>query len=88
MTNNKQQRLTVRQAEVLDALDAGEIITIDSMNSAMIGRNQLDSRIRYFLTQKRLVTRKDTSKVITAPENGYVITPKGRDVLLDHLKKD
>lgn len=88
MTNTKQQCLTVRQAEVLDALDAGEIITIDSMNSAKIGRNQLDPRIRYFLTQKRLVTRKDTSKVVTAAGNGYVITSKGRTVLLEHLKND
>jgi len=82
-----QQNLTVRQAEVLDALDAGEMITIDSTNSSALGDKPLDSRIRYFLTQKRLVARKDKTKAVTSLGNGYVITPRGKALLLEHLKK-
>jgi hypothetical protein len=58
-------KLTKVQKEVLTLLDSGEILAVDSMNLSKIGERHVAFRTRMFLTDKRLVTRKDKSKAVT-----------------------
>ena len=84
MTTKKQLKLTKIRAEILETLAQGEMILIDSMNMATIGERSITPQTRYFLTNKRLVTRKDKTKAVTTSGNGFVITPKGRKILQEY----
>lgn len=84
MVTKKQLNLTKIQAEILEALVQGEMISIDSMNMATMGERDITPQTRYFLTDNRLVTRKDKSKAVTTSGNGYMITPKGARILQEH----
>jgi len=84
MATKKQLKLTKIQAEILEALIQGEMISIDSMNMATMGERAIASQTRYFLTDNRLVTRKDKTKAVTTSGNGFVITPKGEKFLQEH----
>ncbi|GBO85039.1 hypothetical protein A6779_18825 [Marinobacter adhaerens] len=84
MVDKKSQKLTKVQAEVLGLLDAGAVMAIDSTNLAKIGDRDIASKTRYFLTDNRLVTRKDKNKAVTTTGNGYVITEKGKKLLSEY----
>lgn len=84
MATKKQLKLTKIRIEILETLAQGEMILIDSINMALIGGKAVASQTRYFLTDNRLVTRKDKTKAVTAPGNGFVITPKGEKVRQEH----
>ena len=58
MAAKKQLKLTNIQAEILEALVQGRLISIDSMNMATMGERVITPQTRYFLTDNRLVTRK------------------------------
>ena len=84
MANKKDLKLTKLQAEILELLNQGALISIDSMNMAKIGDRDISAQTRYFLTDNRLITRKDKSKSVTTAGNGFVISPKGASVLSTH----
>jgi hypothetical protein len=88
MATKKQLKLTKLQADILEALVQGEIISIDSRNMATMGERAIAPQTRYFLTEKRLVTRKDKTKAVTTSGNGYIISPKGAKVLREHKSKE
>jgi hypothetical protein len=78
-------KLTKVQKEVLTLLDSGEILEVDSMNLSRIGDRDVAFSTRTFLTEKRLVTRKDKSKAVTTKGNGFVISEKGKQALRGEL---
>lgn len=78
-------KLTKVQKEVLTLLDSGEILEVDSMNLTKIGDRDVAFSTRTFLTENRLVTRKDKSKAVTTKRNGFVISEKGKQALLGKL---
>ena len=80
-TKSNKINLTKIRGETLYLLGIGKIMTIDQTNSAAIGNRMVAPETRYFLTGKRLVTRKDKNKAITTKGNGFIITEKGRKVL-------
>ena len=84
MATKKQLKLTKIQAEILEALVQGEMISVDSMNMATMGERAIAPQTRYFLTDNRLVTRKDKTKAVTTSGNGFVITPKGAKILQEY----
>lgn len=73
-------KLTRAQREALELLSAGEMMVLDSMNFPHINTHEVSPRVRYFLTQNRLVQRRDPNKGLSL-QNGYVISPKGRVAL-------
>ena len=77
-------KLTKTQREVLELLDNGAVMTIDCYNMPSIEDRQLSPQTRYFLTEKRLVTKKDKSKSVESKNNGFIITEKGRKVLSEN----
>lgn len=77
-------RLTTIQQEVLKLLFDGNILTIDRMNLASIGNKNVAPNTRYYLTNNRLVTRKDKSKSICTKGNGYIISEKGNSILISN----
>ena len=77
----KQIKLTKLQKKILETLKDGAMITIDSMNLAAIGDRAVQPQTRYFLTDNRLVTRKDKTKAVTTSGNGYIISTKGLRIL-------
>ena len=78
------EKLTKIQLQVLELLEQGAMMVIDAMNMASIGDRNIAPQTRYFLTNSRLVTRKDKTKAITTSGNGYVISKKGIQALLAH----
>ena len=74
-------QLTKLQKEILEKLRNGNIITIDHANMAYLGQNVIQPQTRYFFTNNRLITRLDKTKAIEAKGNGYVISPKGLEIL-------
>lgn len=84
MATKKQLKLTKVQREILETLVQGAMISIDSMNMATMGERAVAPKTRYFLTDNRLVTRKDKTKAVTTYGNGFVITPKGAQIFQEH----
>lgn len=74
-------RLTKVQRDVLEALRDGGIIRIDRSNMAWLGDRSLSSQTRYFLTDKRLVERRDKGRSVESEGNGFVLSPKGLALL-------
>jgi len=74
-------KLTKLQREILESLRDGEMITIDRSNMAFLGDRPIQPQTRYFLTDKRLVRRKDKTRNVDTKENGFVISPKGIAIL-------
>jgi len=74
-------KLTKLQIEVLQALEDGQLITIDNTNMPWLGDRALQAQTRYFLTEKRLVTRKDPERSVAAQGNGFTISKKGIETL-------
>ena len=81
MVKNTFIRLTKIQQEVLELLYDGSIMTIDRMNLASIADKDVAPNTRYFLTDNKLVTRKDKTKSINTKGNGYIISEKGLQTL-------
>lgn len=77
-------KLTKVQREVLELLESGAVMVIDSYNMPSIKGRNLSPQTRYTLTEKRLVSRKDKSKPVDAKGNGFIITEKGRRVLANN----
>jgi hypothetical protein len=73
--------LTKVRRETLIKLRNGWMMEIDSMNLASINGEPVAPVTRYFLTDKRLVERKDKSKAVTTKGNGYIISAKGLKIL-------
>jgi len=69
---------------VMELLNNGAVMVIDSFNMPSIDGRNLSPQTRYSLTEKRLVTRKDKTKSVESNGNGFVITKKGRGVLSDN----
>jgi 5-methylcytosine-specific restriction endonuclease McrA len=74
-------RLTKIQQEVLELLFDGNLMTIDRMNLASIADRAVAPNTRYYLTENKLVTRKDKTKSINTKNNGYIISEKGLKTL-------
>jgi uncharacterized protein YjhX (UPF0386 family) len=74
-------KLTKIQREILEKLRDGSMITINRMNMAYLEQNPVQPQTRYFLTDKRLITRLDKTKAIETKGNGYIISRKGLMVL-------
>ena len=74
-------KLTKVQIEVLRALRDGQLMTIDDMNMPWLGPKPLQPQTRYFLTENRLITRKDADRSIGAAGNGFTISKKGTEAL-------
>lgn len=73
--------LTKAHRETLLKIRSGGMMEIDSMNLASINGEPVATFTRYFLTEKRLVERKDKSKAVTTKGNGYIVSAKGLKVL-------
>lgn len=74
-------RLTKVQREILEALRDGGTITIDRTNMPWLGDRSLSPQTRYFLTDKRLVERRDRTRSVETHGNGFVLSAKGLAVL-------
>ncbi len=81
MLKNTFIRLSKIQQEVLEILRHGNIMTIDRMNMASLVNRNVAPNTRYFLTNNKLITRKDKTKSITTKGNGYIISAKGLQAL-------
>ena len=79
--SSKTIKLTKLQREVLEALRDGAMITIDRMNLPWLGERQLAAQTRYFLTENRLVTRRDPTRSAETSGNGFILSEKGRALL-------
>lgn len=77
----KKTTLTKIQRETLQLLASGEMMVVDSANMARIGDKPVAPKTRYFLTDNRLVTKKEKTKSVTTKGNGFVITDKGMELL-------
>jgi len=86
MLKNTFIRLSKTQQEVLEILHHGSIMTIDRMNMASIGHRNVAPNTRYFLTNNKLIIRKDKTKSVTTKGNGYIISAKGLQALNDNRK--
>ena len=86
MLKNTFIRLSKIQQEVLEVLCHRNIMTIDRMNMASIIDRNVAPNTRYFLTNNKLITRKDKTKSITTKGNGYIISAKGLQVLNENRK--
>jgi len=74
-------KITKLQRDILESLRDGAMITIDRFNMAFLGDRPIQPQTRYFLTDKRLVTRKDKTRTVETKGNGFIISPKGLAVL-------
>lgn len=81
MKNSKPIRLTNIQRDILEALRDGDIIRIDRTNMPWLGDRCLSPQTRYFLTDNRLVERRDKTKSIESDGNGFVLSAKGLALL-------
>jgi hypothetical protein len=84
--NDDATRLTKLQREILEALRDGGMITIDRANMPSLGDRDLSPQTRYFLTDKRLIERRDKSKAVETQGNGFILSAKGL-ALLESLSK-
>jgi hypothetical protein len=81
MKGTESMRLSKVQREILEALRDGGIIRIDRANTPWLGDRSLSPQTRYFLTDKRLVERRDKTRSVEGPDNGLVISAKGLALL-------
>lgn len=82
MTKNEDSgSLTKRQREILEELRGGGLITIDRYNTAWLGDSPLSPLTRYFLTETRLIERRDKTKSVETKGNGFTLSAKGLAVL-------
>ena len=72
--------LTNVRREILESLANGEMLFIDKHNGAWLGDRHV-SQTRFWLTENRLVERKDKEKAVDAAGNGFVISRKGQKLL-------
>ena len=79
--NNDSVRLTKLQRAILEALRAGGLITIDRFNMPWLGDRPLSPQTRYFLTEHRLIERRDKTRAVEIKSNGFVLSAKGLAVL-------
>lgn len=79
--SNAPIKLTELQREVLEALKAGALITLDEHNMPWLGERALQSQTRYFLTENRFIMRQDKTRSVESKGNGFTISPKGLAVL-------
>lgn len=78
MTKNDDSiRLTKVQREILEALRDGGTITIDRTNMPWLGDRSLSPQTRYFLTDNRLIERRDKTKSVETQGNGFILSAKG-----------
>lgn len=81
MKSTEPVRLTKVQRDVLEALRDGGIIRIDRSNMPWLGDRCLSPQTRYFLTDNRLVERRDKTKSVESEGNGFVLSEKGATLL-------
>jgi hypothetical protein len=74
-------RLTKVQREILESLRDGDIIRIDRSNMPWLGDRCFSPQTRYYLTDNRLVERRDKTKSVESEGNGLVLSAKGRALL-------
>lgn len=72
--------LTNVRREILESLANGEMLFIDKHNCAWLGDRHM-SQTRFWLTENRLVERKNKEKAVDAAGNGFVISKKGQKLL-------
>jgi len=82
MSNKRLKKLTPSQREILQLLAEGQVMSIDKYNLPSIGLRNITPQTRYFLTNNRFVTRINPKKSVQTKGNGYIITERGRKVLL------
>lgn len=78
------KKLTKHQREILYLLNQDHMIVIDRSNMPSICGLDISPQTRYFLTDKKYVTRKDKTKSVETKGNGFIITDKGRKALEDN----
>lgn len=81
MKNTKSIRLTKVQRDILEALRDGDVIRVDRSNMPWLGDRCLSPQSRYFLTDNRLVERRDKAKSVESEGNGFVLSAKGLALL-------
>ena len=74
-------KLTKLQIEILQALKDGQLMTVDKNNMPWLGVRAIQPQTRYFLTENKLVTRKDKKRSVDALGNGFTISEKGLAIL-------
>ena len=75
--NDDSLRLTKVQYEILEALRDGGTMTVDRSNSSSLGTRAVSLQTRSFLTENRLVERRDKTKSVETSGNGFIISAKG-----------
>ena len=80
-------KLTKLQVEVLIALKAGQLLTVDKQNMPWLGGRALQPQTRYFLTENRLITKQDAARSVEVAGNGFTVSKKGLTVLALHENK-
>ena len=76
--NVKMIKLTKIQISLLQKLSTGSIINIDSRNMASVEGKPVAAQTRYFLTANRFIERIDKKRAVSSPNNGFIISEKGR----------
>jgi hypothetical protein len=79
--NDDSVRLTKLQREILEALQGGGLITIDRYNMPWLAERALSPQTRYFLTENRLIERRDKTRSVETEGNGFILSTKGLAVL-------
>jgi hypothetical protein len=87
MSKTKGKKLTIVQREVLELLNDGHIMKIDRMNMPSIGDCDVAPLTQYSLIRHNYITRKDKTKSLESRGNGFIITEKGRNALLNETSR-
>ncbi len=80
-------KLSDSKIEILETLQEGEILRIDKFNMPWLRDRCMSPHTRYFLTENKLITRKDKRKAITTKGNGLIISEKVINVLTQNKDK-
>ena len=75
--NDDSVKLTKVQRDILEALRNGGTITVDRSNMPWLADRLLSPQTRYFLTNNRLIERRDKTKSVEVQGNGFILSAKG-----------
>jgi len=87
MAKTKGKKLTIVQREVLELLNDGHIMKIDRMNMPSIGDRDVAPLTQYSLIRRNYITRKDKTRSVESRGNGFIITEKGKNALLNNISR-
>lgn len=87
MEKTKGKKITIVQREILELLNDGHIMKIDRMNMPSIGDRDVAPLTQYSLIRRNYITRKDKTKSLESRGNGFIITEKGKNALLNNISR-